>query len=60
MGLMWGSNAFFGAAAAAVVGLLVGFWGWETAFYCAAMLFFFGLIATMFMRGNNALRAQSA
>ena len=60
MGLMWGSNAFFGAAAAAVVGLLVGFWGWGTAFYCAAMLFFLGLIATMFMRGNNALRAQSA
>ena len=60
MGLMWGSNAFFGAAAAAVVGLLVGFWGWETAFYCAAVLFFLGLVATMFMPGRNALRTQAS
>ena len=47
MGLMWGSNAFFGAGAAVAVGALVHVFGWESAFYCAAGLFFVGFLASL-------------
>ena len=49
IGLMWGSNAFFGAAASVAAGVLVEFVGWHSAFYFAAGLFFSGLLAALLM-----------
>ncbi len=48
-GLMWGSNAFFGAGAAIVAGWLVAGYDWEAAFYFAAALFFVGFLASLVM-----------
>jgi MFS family permease len=42
LGLMWGSNAFFGAIASISAGALAEFAGWGSAFYMAAGLYFFG------------------
>ena len=49
IGLMWGSNAFFGAAASVAAGALVEYLGWHSAFYFAAGLFFVGLLAALVM-----------
>jgi len=49
IGLMWGSNAFFGAGAAIVAGWLVAGYDWEAAFYFAAALFFVGFLASLVM-----------
>ena len=49
IGLMWGSNAFFGAGTAIVAGWLVAETGWEAAFYFAAALFFMGFLASLVM-----------
>ena len=54
MGLMWGSNAFFGAGSAIAVGWLVGIYGWGVAFYCASGLFFLGFLATLIMPSSRA------
>ena len=54
MGLMWGSNAFFGAASAIAVGWLVGVYGWQIAFYCASALFFLGMLAAMMMPSSRS------
>lgn len=59
MGLMWGSNAAFGAIAGAGVGVLVKFFGWEIAFYFAAALFFLGFLVTLAMPGRRASQLQS-
>ena len=53
MGLMWGSNAFFGAGAAIAIGVLVNFSGWEVAFYCAAGLFFVGFLASLMLPSHK-------
>ena len=60
IGLMWGSNAFFGAGAAIVAGLLVGFYGWPVAFYFAAGLFFVGFLASMLMPRSGAPQLRPA
>ncbi|MCH7606773.1 MAG: MFS transporter, partial [Chloroflexi bacterium] len=60
MGLMWGSNAAFGAAAGAGVGVLVNSFGWEVAFYFAAAMFFLGFLATLAMPGKRARQPRSA
>ncbi len=49
IGLMWGSNAFFGAGTAVVAGWLVAGYDWEAAFYFAAALFFVGFLASLVM-----------
>jgi len=54
MGLMWGSNAFFGAGAAIAVGWLVGSYGWQAAFYCASVLFLLGTLAAMVMPSSRS------
>ena len=54
MGLMWGSNAFFGAGSAIAVGLLVGAYGWQAAFYCASALFLLGTLAAMLMPSSRS------
>jgi MFS transporter, FSR family, fosmidomycin resistance protein len=46
IGLMWGSNAAFGAASAIIAGWLVSGYGWGVAFYFASALFFVGLLAS--------------
>ena len=59
MGLMWGSNAFFGAGAAVAVGALVHVFGWESAFYCAAGLFFVGFLASLVLPSNKGSMARA-
>ena len=53
IGLMWGSNAFFGAIASVVAGFLVEYVGWHAAFYFAAGLFFLGFLCAMAMPGKT-------
>jgi FSR family fosmidomycin resistance protein-like MFS transporter len=60
IGLMWGVNAFFGAATAVASGFLADAYGREAAFYTAAALFFLGFLASLFMPGIKSLRAQAA
>jgi MFS family permease len=56
MGLMWGSNAAFGALAGVGVGALVAFTSWSMAFYAAAVMFFLGFLVTLIMpRGGSHL-----
>lgn len=49
IGLMWGSNAFFGAGVAVVAGVLVGGYGWAAAFYFASALFCVGFLVSLLM-----------
>jgi FSR family fosmidomycin resistance protein-like MFS transporter len=49
IGLMWGSNAFFGAASSVIAGVIVGTLGWPPAFYFAAGLFFIGFLASLML-----------
>jgi FSR family fosmidomycin resistance protein-like MFS transporter len=49
IGLMWGSNAFFGAGAAVFAAALVELYTWTAAFYFAAILFFVGFLASLIM-----------
>ena len=59
MGLMWGSNAFFGAGAAIAVGGLVEVFAWEAAFYSAAGLFFVGFLASLVLPSNKGSMARA-
>ena len=54
IGLMWGSNAFFGAITSFGAGVLVSIHGWESAFYMAAGLYFFGFAVSALMPGGRA------
>ena len=49
IGLMWGSNAFFGAMASIAAGVLADYAGWASAFYLAAGLYFFGFVVSLIM-----------
>lgn len=49
IGLMWGSNAFFGAMASIAAGALAELAGWSSAFYMAAGLYFFGFVVSALM-----------
>ena len=49
IGLMWGSNAFFGAIASVVAGALVDYISWHSAFYFASGLFLVGFGASLIM-----------
>ena len=55
IGLMWGSNAFFGAMASIAAGALAEFAGWSSAFYLAAGLYFFGFAVSALMPGGRRL-----
>ena len=59
MGLMWGSNAFFGLSAVAV-GWVVGIYGWDAAFYCASGLFFVGFLVSLTMPGDRSFQRRPA
>jgi MFS family permease len=60
MGLMWGSNAAFSAAAAGVLGILINRYNddWGIAFYSAAILFFVGFLATLAMPNSKSTNSQ--
>lgn len=60
IGLMWGSNAFFGAGAALIAGLLVNQYGWVAAFYFASALFFVGFLVSLVMPRPSLPRLQFA
>lgn len=59
-GPVWGSNAFFGAAASVISGVIVGTLGWPPAFYFAAGLFFIGFLASLMMPRTDAGRPTVA
>ncbi len=52
IGLMWGSNAFFGAMASIIAGVLVEYVGWHSAFYFASGLFFLGFLSSLALPGK--------
>ena len=54
IGLMWGSNAFFGAMASIAAGLLADYTGWASAFYLAAGLYFLGFLVSALMPSGRA------
>ena len=56
IGLMWGSNAFFGAMSSIMAGVLVEYVGWHSAFYFAAGLFFLGFLCALGMPGKIITR----
>ncbi len=60
MGLMWGSNAGFGAAAGLLVGALVKFTSWDAAFYAAAALFFVGFLVSLAMPRGGSTQGRTA
>jgi hypothetical protein len=62
IGLMWGSNAFFGAMASILAAIIIdgvgrfgldwnGF-GWHAAFYFASGLFFLGFLSSLALPGE--------
>jgi FSR family fosmidomycin resistance protein-like MFS transporter len=57
IGLMWGVNAFFGAATAIASGFLADVYGREVAFYTASALFFVGFLASLLMPSTGRPRA---
>ena len=61
IGLMWGSNAFFGAMASIIAGVVVEYIGWHAAFYFASGLFFLGFLSSLALPGDFIRRdPQSA
>ena len=52
IGLMWGSNAFFGAISSIIAGVLVEYVGWHSAFYFASALFFVGFLSSLALPGS--------
>ena len=54
LGLMWGSNAFFGAIASVGAGLLANYAGWSSAFYLASGLYFLGFATSALMPSGRA------
>ena len=61
IGLMWGSNAFFGAMASIIDGVVVEYIGWHAAFYFASGLFFLGFLSSLALPGDFIRRdPQSA
>ena len=60
IGLMWGSNAAFGAASAVIAGALIQLYSWEVAFYFAAGLFLIGFLVSLVMPGSWKPQARTA
>ena len=47
IGLLWGSNAAFGAIAALLAGVLVGVFVWDIAFYLSSGFFLIGFLVSL-------------
>ena len=61
IGLMWGSNAFFGAIASIATGFLANYAGWSSAFYLATGLYFSGfLVSALMPSGRKAPTAAAS
>ena len=60
IGLMWGSNAFFGAMASVIAGVIVEYIGWHAAFYFASGLFFLGFLSSLALPGDLIKRGPQA
>lgn len=65
LGLMWGNNTFFGAAAALVIFGSVEWFdqnnaGWQYGFYITAAFYFIGLLASLLIPGRPRELAQPA
>ena len=60
IGLMWGSNAFFGFGANLAAGALAVTVGRESVFYFASGLFFLGLIAALVMPSTRSAQMRAA
>jgi len=58
VGLMWGSNAFFGAMASIISGVIVEYIGWHAAFYFASGLFFLGFLSSLALPGDFIKRER--
>lgn len=58
IGLMWGSNAFFGAMASIISGVIVEYIGWHAAFYFASGLFFLGFLSSLALPGEFIKRER--
>ena len=54
IGLMWGSNAFFGAIASIAAGAVVEYVGWNAVFYFASGLFFLGFLSSLALPSHFA------
>ena len=59
IGLMWGSNAFFGALAAIFVGVLADVWNREVAFYFTSIVFALGFLVALAMPSTGGCRRSS-
>ena len=60
IGLMWGSNAFFGAATSIAAGWLVGRYGWPPRFYLASALLFLGFLFSLFVPATGMRKLLSS
>ena len=60
IGLMWGSNAAFGAVSAVLAGVLIQAYGWDVAFYFAAALFLIGFLFSLVMPGSWKPQAKTS
>ena len=60
IGLMWGSNAAFGATAAVLSGVIAQFAGWDWAFYFAAVLYLGGFLVSLLLPSTGGTRARAA
>ncbi len=60
IGLMWGSNAFFGAMSSIIAGVIVEYVGWHAAFYFASALFFVGFLSALALPGQTIQREPQA
>ena len=59
IGLMWGSNAFFGAMASVLAGVMVEYLGWHSAFFFASGLFFLGFLSSLALPGKFLVRGPA-
>ena len=60
IGLMWGSNAAFGATAAVLSGVIAQFAGWDWAFYFAAVLYLGGFLVSLLLPSTGGTRNRAA
>jgi len=56
IGLMWGSNAFFGAMSSIAAGYLIEEVSWHAAFYFSSGLFFLGFLSSLALPGKFITR----
>ena len=60
IGLMWGSNAAFGAISTILAGALAQFWGFSAAFHYAAALFAIGFLVSLMLPSLKPQPASEA